>query len=151
MMLSRKIVTDDAPNNTVQPASIMGAIPPSECCKPGTRCAGTVNAGAIMVVPDEVAYSLLPSGCMMGAVNLLMLLFGVIRWLSLLLYSMCVHPLSAINVLAYELWLLFLLLFFNMLCWYGSGIFLLLLLLILSGKKSGVITGFAAQLRLVKL
>jgi hypothetical protein len=132
-------VTDDAPNKTVQPASIMGANPPSECCKPGTRCAGTVNAGAIMVVPDEVAYSLLPSGCMMGAVSLLMLLLGVIRWLSLLLYSMCVHPLSAINVLAYER-CLYVLLFFNMLC-----IFLLLL------KESGFITGFAAQLRLVKL
>ena len=30
-MLSRNTDTDDAPNNTVHPASMMGARPPSEC------------------------------------------------------------------------------------------------------------------------
>ena len=54
-MLSRNTDTDDAPNNTVHPASMMGARPPSDCCRPGTRCAGTVSVFVSWVVPDEVA------------------------------------------------------------------------------------------------
>jgi len=75
----RNIDTDLSLNRTVQPVSIMGARPPSEYFNPGTRCAGTVNDGAIVAVPDEVANSLLPSGCMIGDVNGDMLLLGVMR------------------------------------------------------------------------
>ena len=75
----RNIDTDLSLNKTVQPVSTMGARPPSEYFKPGTRWAGTVSDGAIVAVPDEVANNLLPSGCIIGDVNCGMLLLGDIR------------------------------------------------------------------------
>ena len=71
-VLPRNIDTAVSLNRTVHPVSMIGARPPSECWRPGTRWAGTVSDGVIDAVPDEVANSLLPSGCMIGDVSVRM-------------------------------------------------------------------------------
>ena len=106
ILLSRKTVTWVASKVTTQPASMIGAIPPSACWRPGTLCAGTDNEGAMVVKPDVVACRVLPSGCIIGVRNGVILLFCDSRCACVEGYRMCVHPLSAI----YELLLIILLL-----------------------------------------
>ena len=107
MLLARNIDTDVALNKTVHPVSTIGASPPSECVNPGTMWAGTVSCGAIVAVPDEVANNLLPSGCIIGDDSVGVSVLCVIRWLSLLVNSKCVQPLSTINVVLLVLGLSF--------------------------------------------
>ena len=83
---------------------MIGAIPPSACWRPGTMCAGTDNEGAMVVKPDVVACRVLPSGCIIGVRNGVILLFCDSRCACVEGYRMCVHPLSAI----YELLLIIL-------------------------------------------
>ena len=99
ILLSRKTVTWVASKVTTQPASMIGAIPPSACWRPGTICAGTDNEGAMVVNPDVVACRVLPSGCIIGVRNGVILLFCDSRCACVEGYRMCVHPLSAINEL----------------------------------------------------
>ena len=66
ILLLRNIVTFFESNVTMQPVSTIGAMPPSACCSPGTMCAVRDSEVASVVVPDAVAWRVLPSGWIIG-------------------------------------------------------------------------------------